>query len=401
MPTRLLLATDQENRRVNPYRFKMTGVNVYSLEEALYHCYYHWQESVDDFLSEEFIEWINSELSLTYIASAVSQLKFKDGFSERFIGFLTLIDYFDEGQILRLKSKLDQWEKHMEWERLKLRADNLLNANEPEKAYLLYERALIKFQNAEIYNNMAVALMRLEKHKQAIELLKKAIALQSQDEELGEVSPEKRFSGQLMLNLTEALIYNHDFEEALRNLEQLAKTTEDAAIVIFLYGELNYEAGNYTYARDYFIKALEQQEDTHYIYRLSEAYIKLRQYDQALTNLERVRVKNRQFLLKQADIYFSTGNIPAAIKSIERALTLVENSKAVELWTRLAKYRRLDYDLEKAEQAILMALRLDEGDQRANLEYARIKKANGKIREYRAILHNILSGFKSGYRDIS
>ena len=60
----------------------------------------------------------------------------------------------------------------------------------------------------------------------------------------------------------------------------------------------------------------------------------------------------------------------------------------------------MDYDLNMAEKAILKALGIDSESKEVNLEYAKIKKAQGKLRDYQVILDKILNSFKKEYRQI-
>jgi tetratricopeptide (TPR) repeat protein len=201
-----------------------------------------------------------------------------------------------------------------------------------------------------------------------------------------------------MLNLSEACIYGGSFEKALKLLKVAEERDRGNGDIYYLYGELNLETGNIRYSIDYYEKAITLRDDPDYYYRLADVYVKLRRYEAALETLEKVKVKDVKFLLIQAELYVSSGNVPAAIKCMERAL-LTEREN-VELWTRLAEYHRLDYDLNRAFYAVSKALNIDAENDRARLESARIKKALGKTKEYQASLHDILKGFKRKYREI-
>ncbi len=382
MSAQLLLAVSQAENNI-PYKFKLTNINVYSFEEALYHVYAYWTQSTDDFVSDEFLTWVSSTLGLSFLASKIKEISKIEAFSERLLSFLSIIDYFDEIQLVSLRSRLLEWEKTCEWERLKVRADYLLDNKDPYAAISFYKKALELQENVVLLNNIAIALMQLCCFQEAEYYLEKAYGIDGNNIDI-------------VLHLTEAAIYNHNFEKALRMLCVAEQIEPKNADIQFLHGELNYEMGNVRYSIDYFEKAFELKKDAFYVYRLADVYVKLRLYEKALSSLDKVLFKERNFLMKQADIYVKFNNVPAAIKCIKQAL-VVDNNDA-ELWVKLAMYHRIDYDHIHAAIAIDKALKIAPNDQKAKLENARIKKAQGKIKEYQLILSDILTSFKHKYR---
>ena len=133
MPAQMLLCTSQKLSSF--YIFKYTNIKVYSLEEALYHCYHYWKESLDDFISQDFVDWVKDDLQMSFIASRIKEIIHYDSLSERLIKFLCIIDYFNEREILEIRGRLSEWEKRLEWEKLKDRGDYFNNMNQPAKAY--------------------------------------------------------------------------------------------------------------------------------------------------------------------------------------------------------------------------------------------------------------------------
>jgi cytochrome c-type biogenesis protein CcmH/NrfG len=106
--------------------------------------------------------------------------------------------------------------------------------------------------------------------------------------------------------------------------------------------------------------------------------------------------QNSEFLKIQARHQSRAGNLPRAIKSLEKAL-MADNTQS-ELWIMLATYHRMDYNLTMAQGAISKALSLAPDSPAALLEQARIRKAGGRTKEYQGILQKILAGFKKDYR---
>jgi len=340
-------------------------------------------------MSEEFLLWVREVLGLSFLASRINSLSKLANFSDRLIGFLSSIDYFDEVRLTALKTQLIEWEARLEWERLKERADYLTKKNDHQRAYLLYRQALEYEENAEILNNLAVTLMNLEHYGQAEGYFMRALAMP--------LSGNPRDKLQLLLNLAEAAIYSHNFVRVEQCLREAESIQPNAADILYLYGELNVESDNIRHSIEFFEKALGMEYDPHYIYRIAQTYVRLRKYDQALEALTKIKDKDIKFLTHQASIYAAASNISAAVKCIEKALLTERDS--VALWTLIARYHRMNYDLMRADAAITRALALDPESDNAQLENARIKKAQGKTKDYQVVLSRILSGFKQKYRD--
>jgi len=381
-PASLFLCATQ-HRVSHPYQFKLTNVKIYSIEEALYHSYNYWKESLDDIASPEFAEWVANELGLSHIAAKIGGISADETISERMIKFLSVTDYYDEDDLEILYGQLREWEGRLEWERLKDRADFFNAANQPIKAYPLYRRALIYGENVEIFNNIGICLMKMNRHNEAVRFLQNAHDIDKSNNEINK-------------NLVEACIYGRRFEQAASMLSGLEKNMDG---LDYLYGELEYEKGNILQAARHYEAAAANGGDIFYKYRLAEIYVRLRFFDKALEVMDGVTVKDEVFLMKQSDIYARCNNIPAAVKCIERALVINKNN--MRLWIKLASFHRMNYDNSRAEMSIRIALDIDPENEEAMLENARIKKLSGKTRDYQNILKQVLQNFKKRYREIN
>ncbi|MDR1705392.1 MAG: tetratricopeptide repeat protein [Clostridiales bacterium] len=382
MTANLILSLSQE-QAAKPYKFKATNIGVFSFEEAQYHCLHYWKQSVDDFTSDEFIDWVKTTLNLNFISSKLKEIAKLHSFSERLIRFLSLTDYLDYGDAEALRTELNAWESRKEWEKLKERADDLMNTDEPEKAFALYKKALLFEDNAQLYNNAAIALMKQGEYAEAAGYLRKAMYKE----------PE---NVPVILHLAEAYIMAGAFDLAGKTLGA-AESYGDSADIHFFRAEIQERAGNSAGAVPLYEKAIAMDPATHYIYRFADVLVNLRMYERAAAVMDLIDNKDRSFLKKQAELFVKNNNIPAAIKCMEKAL--LTNRSSVDLWTRLAAYYRQDYDLNHAHSAISAAIAIDPADARANLEYARIKKAQGRIKDYQLILNTVLTGLKNRYRE--
>jgi len=357
-----------------PYTFKGTGIRVYTLEEALYHTYHYWRESVEEFLCDEIMTWV-SDLGHYHLLSRLTEIKTQDPLSRRMLAFLSIIEYFNPAELAKLKSELTLWEHRLEWEKLKDRADHLVSQGEPIKALPLYRRALMYEQNAALLNNIAIANMKLANFKEAVVLLEKARKLQPNNMNI-------------TLHYIEAAILSEDYESAKATLDEVESQDTKLSLdtkVLSLRGLLAYHQKNYTTALDYFTKA----GDTNMI---SDTYQQMRQYDDALAAL------GPSDHSQKAEIYASYGqhHIPQAISHLKQAIAQAPPGDAL-LWTKLAKYYRKNHDWQRANEAISHAL--PTRNPIILLENARIKKGLGRMRDYQAGLSNVLLALKERYRE--
>ena len=368
-----------------PFAFKSTGIKVYSFEEALYHVYHYWRESVDDFLSDGLIAWV-AQLGHSYLAARMKELIPVEPFATRILGFLQLSPYFSDEEIQGIKESLESWEMRREWEKLKERADYFVSRGEPMKGIPLYKRALQYDENSLILNNLGVAYMQTGSMKEAYRSLAGALTN----------SPD---SFEILLHFTEAAVLSGNHSVAKKALEKAANECPDHPDISFLHGLLAYEEKDYPEALANFNRASVMDPAVpYYVYKAVDAHLAMRQFDKALSSLEEgVEEKDGEYYSKEAEIHAAAGDNAGAIKAIKRALHL---SPIAPYYAKLASYYRLDYNPRLAESAIERALEHDPESDTARMENARNKKGLGRTREYQAALAEILKSFKERYRGV-
>ena len=370
-----------------PFAFKATGIRVYSFEEALYHVFHYWKESVDDFLSDGMIAWV-LELGHSYLAARMKELCRKEPFTQRVLDFLQLTEYFSSDELSALKTSLEAWEMRREWEKLKERADYFVNRGEPGKALPLYRRALQYEENATLFNNLGIAQMQMDTPKDGYSCLIKALRLEPRNHAI-------------LIHCIEAAILSGNVADATKLIKKAHNTNPEDADIPFLMGLMAWGQKNYTEALTHFGKAQSLAGNVpYYAYKTIDVHLAMRQYDQALKTLEGLTAKDEAYYKKEAEIYAASGNIPGAIKSAAKAIELSESPDAA-LYAKLAGYHRQNYDPAPAEKAIQQALTIDPEHDTVRLENARIKKGLGRTREYQAVLTDILKSFKERYRVIA
>jgi tetratricopeptide (TPR) repeat protein len=377
----LQLCVSQQHN-ASPYVFKTTGIRVYTFEEVLYHVFHHWRESVEEFLSEKMILWV-SEIGHSYLATRMKELTGREPFAVRIMDFLMLAEYFSEEELSGLKATLEKWELRREWERLKERGDWFARKKEPQKAIPLYKRALQYDENAALLNNLAIQYLQISAYQEGLSCLTRALSLEPAN-----------FS--ILLHYIEAAILNREFEKAAKAIKKAYAVNPNHADIAFLLGLLSYEQKDYPTALTYFEKAIEMDKTvTYYAYKAADIHLQLRQYEKALTVLQKITARDTAYYAKEAEIYAAWGDIPRAIKILTPAAFRAPDAA---LYAKLAAYHRQDYDTARAETAIQKAISLSPENNIVRLENARIKKGLGRTREYQAALNEILKSFKENYR---
>ncbi|MCL2361714.1 MAG: hypothetical protein FWC73_07880 [Defluviitaleaceae bacterium] len=376
----LQLCTSQQIDEI-PYTFQGTGIQVFSIEEALYHVYHYWRESAEEFSSERLISWVGA-LGLAEISVKITALAEIESFSKGMLAFLGLIEYFDKTELSRLKSELTAWENRLEWERLKDRGDGMVSRGQPAKALPLYTKALGYAQNAAILNNMAIANMQLGNHDAAVSLLAKACMLEPDNEII-------------LWRYGEALILKGDYDTAAQILP-----ISEAPEIVFLKGLMAYRQRDYVGALRWLTNAKDDPD-----FRISQLtadiHVELGETENALAV---INPKDPAYHEKTSKIYASHGhaNMGLAISHMKKAIESDQNTtgrKSSALWTKLASCYRTDYDWQRAAEAITNAMPPGADPSPATLlEYARIKKGQGHMRDYRAVLGQVLGQLKEEYR---
>jgi len=283
---------------------------------------------------------------------------------------------------------LAQWERRQAWEKLAEQGNYWSARGDGRKAYSLYAKslALMDVPSTALLNNCGVAAMNVADYEAAAAHFTRALRL----------SPD---NADLRFNLIEALLHTGDIDAAQSHIEEAAVHSPEHHELYYFQGEVHFHRKNYFDAIKLYEKALDCNYDPDYIFRLCDCYMRVRLYDKALATIETVRDHDVTFLRKQASLYATAHNIPLAIKSLEKAIVFGDGKLDAELWTQKAEYHRLDYDLLKAAAAIGRALSISPGNQAALLEQARIRKAQGRTKDYQNILQQILTTLKSNYRD--
>lgn len=159
-----------------PLNIQDMDINIYSLEELCYYIYNNIYIITNEFISDGLLEFIRDGVKEPVLAERLCQLRSaKAGLAEMLVTILKYVDYYNVGEIERMKDILNTLSTQNIYERMKSRADSFLankryysaidnygkiinGGRDPELSGLFY---------AKVYHNMGTAYAKLFLYKQA------------------------------------------------------------------------------------------------------------------------------------------------------------------------------------------------------------------------------------------
>lgn len=178
-----------------PYLFRLTKTNVYSIEEVCYyirHNIYMMQEEVFD---REFVNWLRNELHMETTAAKLERLlNDHHNLKDIVVTICCSCDYYEEEEINGLIRIMDETAKLPGYARRKKKGDNYLQCASYEKAVEEYEKVfesdeILQADPAvygDIFHNMGVAYTHIGEYQKASELFLKAYEKNNRQESVSQ-----------------------------------------------------------------------------------------------------------------------------------------------------------------------------------------------------------------------
>ena len=178
-----------------PYHFRLTKTNVYSIEEVCYyisHNIYMMQEEVFD---REFVLWLRNELHMEETADKLERLVQEQyNIKDIVVTICCSCDYYEEEEIKELIKIIDDLDTLPAYARRKYKGDNFLHCHSYEKALEEYERIFESDEilqaeasvYGDIFHNMGVAYAQIGEFHKASELYLKAYEKNNREESLSQ-----------------------------------------------------------------------------------------------------------------------------------------------------------------------------------------------------------------------
>ena len=164
-----LVSICKYKRTKNPFFVEQAGLNLYSLEELSWFLYHNICLADRRMLGERLCRWLSEEVECPKLAHRI-QKEFSAGadFKELVLSVVEESDMFDSRQLSELSDRMKGLANLQEQERLKIRADELLNNRNEWAAMEEYQHILRMHQNgrlgmafyAAVWNNLGVCCVR-------------------------------------------------------------------------------------------------------------------------------------------------------------------------------------------------------------------------------------------------
>ena len=134
---KLILCTGQV--AANPYCFKATGTNVYTIEELCYYIYHNIETVSEELMAPSLITFIREELGLVSRAEFLENLvKNKAGIKDIVVSIFCSADYYDEEEIKKLLAVIDELYHMTPVQRKKRHADEHMKHGQYREALREY-----------------------------------------------------------------------------------------------------------------------------------------------------------------------------------------------------------------------------------------------------------------------
>ncbi|NLP45736.1 MAG: tetratricopeptide repeat protein [Epulopiscium sp.] len=381
-----VLPSISPNKIKYPYHFEITQKNIYSLEELYYHCYYYWKESIDDFIMGKLEDWIREELDLPSIANQIASTKEKNSkcITKQYIDFLGIIDYFSDKELYLLGKEIFRWEHKHEWEKAKDKGDLYIRRGEYEKAIEYYEKALQYTEDSRVLNNIGIAYMERKQYEKAYQYLFAAYTKTPQNIKI-------------LFNLSFVAQQQKEYKKAEEFLKE-ALSIKECGEGWYYYGQLQEKLENEEEAYLAYQRSITFSDSIEGFLALARWYRQRNQVDQALQVIEQLPSKhNWGYYIEKAKILEQQKKSEDGIQLLQEAFhTFTPHPQG---FIMLSKLYRTTNQKDQASKIIQQALQLYPNNDAVKLEWARVQKKEGKIKNYQEILKDILFGWIQKYRN--
>ena len=156
-------------RAKTPYFLEQAGLNMYSLEELAWFLYHNICLAEPQMFDDRLCRWLEEEIGSSELARRIRNGKESGtNFQNLVISVVGAVDLFTNQELAELGEQLKSLGTMQEQERLKLRADGLLNSRNEWAAAEEYRRILRMHQNtrlgvefyAAVWNNLGICYVR-------------------------------------------------------------------------------------------------------------------------------------------------------------------------------------------------------------------------------------------------
>lgn len=177
-------------RTTNPYYIKEAGINIYSIEELCYYLYNNTYMVGPEFFCEELTQFVTKELELPSLGQRLKQrIDYKDTLDTMVMEVLTSVEYYSHEECKSIEETIKALGSKSKSERMKARADMLLDRKKYVSAANAYKDILNSHEEvlegsfvANIWNNLGVVYSRQFLFADAVNCFKMACDIDRKEE---------------------------------------------------------------------------------------------------------------------------------------------------------------------------------------------------------------------------
>lgn len=177
-------------RTTNPYYIEEAGINIYSIEELCYYLYNNTYMISADFFSHELAEFISDELELPALGQRIRQkIDFKADLADMVMEILTSVAYYSHDECKSIEETIKALGSKSKSERMKARADMLLDRRRYISAANAYKDILNSTDEectadfiASIWNNLGIVYAKQFLFQDAVNCFRMSCDISRQEE---------------------------------------------------------------------------------------------------------------------------------------------------------------------------------------------------------------------------
>ncbi len=134
-----------------PYRFRSTGTNIYSIEELCYYIYHNIETVSEELFDFKLVDFLRDDLELDNRALQVEKLiKTHAGVKDIIVTIFCSADYYEEDEIKELLKELDYLNNMTPMQRKKRKADYHLAHHQNQEAMKIYRDIIYSKEPVEL-----------------------------------------------------------------------------------------------------------------------------------------------------------------------------------------------------------------------------------------------------------
>ena len=223
-----------------PYYVEATGISIYSIEELAYYLYENIYLIDDGLVEEKLYSWIERELEMEALAERLRNGKTAGNhLYNQVMTILKASEYYSEEELNELSEKIRTISILQTQERMKYKADELLQNENYWAAIVEYERILSIRQNsklkvdfyAKVWNNLGGCYARLFLFEKAASCYENAYQFQKISEYKEKAHYARKIAGYGQEELEE-LLESKLSEEFIKQAELVLKDLEEKSILV-------------------------------------------------------------------------------------------------------------------------------------------------------------------------